>query len=125
MATAALLALIVVSPCLLAKNITFHSKSRLSGEGWNTSVMAKPNFGSFWAVSASPCEPIDAGLSWLRLLSGTTSSWSPPGYLADWSLSKPSVLVIVGLSGSSTTGGSYSILFEFDIAAKKIIFSIL
>ena len=99
MATAALLAFMVLSPCLLAK-------SRLNGEGWNISVMARPDFGSFWAVSASPREPLDAGLSCWRLWPGTVPPSPPPGYLADWSLSKPSVLVMVGLSGSSMTGGS-------------------
>ena len=87
--------------------------------------MARSDFGSFWAVSASPRRLLDAELSCLRLWPGTVPPWPPPGYLADWSLSKPSVLVMVGLSGSSTTGGSYSILFELDIAVKKIIFSIL
>ena len=108
----------VASPCFLAK-------SSLTGEGWKTSVMARPDFGSIWAVSSSTRKLLDAELFCLRLWPGTVPPSPPPGYLADWSLSKPSVLVIVGLSGSSTTSGSYSILFEFDIGAKKIIFSIL
>ena len=104
MATVALLAFKIASPCLLVK-------SRLSGEGWKTSVMARPDFGSFWAVSSSPRRLLDAEPSCWRLWPGTVPSSPPPGYLADWSLSKPSVLVMVGLSGSSTKGGSGLILF--------------